>query len=65
MDGGARQATVQRISESQTQLSDTHTHTHTHTHTLGTILEENNVSAVGSGRRNKTLNTMFEFDPKE
>ena len=61
MDGGAQQATVQRISESQTQLSDTHTHTHT----LGTILEENNVSAVGSGRRNKTLNTMFEFDPKE
>ena len=35
MNRGAYWATVQRIAESQAQLTtDTHTHTHTHMHTM-------------------------------
>ena len=33
MDRGAWRATVHRVAESRTGLSDQHTHTHTHTHT--------------------------------
>ena len=33
MNRGAWQATVDGVTKSETQLSDSHTHTHTHTHT--------------------------------